>query len=107
MDSRCCVVLVTVSGPEEGKRIGEALVADKLAACVNQAGGIASLFWWEGKIQREAEELLIIKTRPELLEELSRRVKELHSYTVPEILALPIVGGNPEYLAWVEEATRR
>ncbi len=99
------VVLVTVSSPEEGARIAEALVAEKLAACVNRLDGVSSVYRWKGEIERSTESLLVIKTRGDLLEELTARVRELHSYTVPEVIALRIEGGNPAYLDWIDEVT--
>jgi len=99
------VVFITASGAEEGARIAEALVADKLAACVNRIDGISSVYWWKGGIERSAESLLIAKTSAYLVENLIARVKELHSYAVPEVIALPIGAGNPDYLKWIDEVT--
>jgi len=99
------VVMITASSPDEGSRIAEALVAEKLAACVNRVDGISSVYWWKGNIERSSESLLIAKTRGDLVELLVRRVKELHSYSVPEVVVLPIEAGNPDYLKWIEEET--
>lgn len=101
-----CVVLVTVQNQAQGRQIGEALVAERLAACVNQVPGIWSIYHWQGRIEREPEELLIIKTREALLPQIIARVKDLHSYQVPEIIALPILGGSQAYLDWVTEETK-
>jgi len=104
--SEFIAVLITVPHREEGLRIAGALVAEKLAACVNQAGEVNSVYRWQGKMESSLECLLIAKTKRSLFEDLAGRVKELHSYTVPEIIALPIEAGNPEYLKWIEESTR-
>ncbi len=97
------VVYVTVSSPEEGKRIARALVEERLAACVNQLPGVRSTYRWQGKIEESGEELLIIKTSPSLFKALEQRVCELHSYAVPEVIALPIVAGSKPYLQWLDE----
>ncbi len=99
------VVLVTASS-QEGARLARVLVEERLAACVNLVPSIASTYWWEGKIEEATEYLLIVKTRQDRLDRLIVRVRELHSYTVPEVIALPIVGGNPAYLQWMTEALR-
>ncbi len=100
------VVLVTASSEEEASRIAGALVEDGLAACANILPEIRSIFRWEGKIVNEREALLVLKSQTDCFEELSSRIKELHSYTVPEIIALPITAGSSEYLAWIREVTR-
>ncbi len=97
------VVLVTASS-QEGARLARVLVEERLAACVNLVPSIASTYWWEGKIEEATEYLLIVKTRQDRLDRLIARVRELHSYTVPEVIALPIIGGNPDYLQWMTEA---
>ena len=99
------VILVTVSGSEEGLAIARALVQEGMAACVNVVDKVRSIFKWKGKVEEEAESLLVIKTRVDRLFELTQRVKELHSYDVPEIIALPIISGNPAYLQWIDEVT--
>ncbi len=100
------IVLITAGSPDEAERIGRALVDEHLAACVNLAAPVRSLFFWEGRTQEEQEVLLICKSRKPVMERLIRRVKELHSYTVPEIIALPIVGGSADYLAWIGDTTK-
>ncbi|MFQ5896708.1 MAG: divalent-cation tolerance protein CutA [Candidatus Methylomirabilia bacterium] len=100
------VVLVTTPSVEEGQRIARAVVAEHLAACVNVVPGLRSVFFWEGQLQEESEALLVIKTSRERYEALQRRVFELHTYSVPEVLALPVEAGSPSYLAWVDEAVR-
>jgi len=100
------VVLITASSREEAEKIGSALVDDRLAACVNIIPEVRSLFVWEGKRQDERETLLVAKSRRPLLDRLVARVKMLHSYTVPEVIALPVVGGSRDYLDWVEASTK-
>ena len=101
------IVLITASSKDEAVKIGTALVNEHLAACVNIVQEVRSLFFWEGKTHDERETLLIAKSRQPLLEPLIARVKALHSYTVPEVIALPILGGSPEYLRWLNETTKR
>lgn len=100
-----CVVYVTTPDNETSERIAAALVEEKLAACVNCVPGVRSLYTWQGKIQNEMEELLVIKTRVKSLDALTGRVKALHPYEVPEVIALPVIGGSREYLDWIEETT--
>jgi periplasmic divalent cation tolerance protein len=99
------IVLITTSSKDEAQKIGSALVDEHLAACVNIVPEVRSLFIWEGKTQNEQETLLICKSRLPRMEQLVLRVKSLHSYTVPEVIALPIVAGSREYLDWVNDAT--
>ncbi len=100
------LALITASTTDEAARIGTVLVEERLAACVNIIPGVQSLFYWEGKARDEREALLIVKSRLPLFERLMARVKSIHSYTVPEIIALPIIGGSREYLDWLHETTR-
>lgn len=98
-------ILVTASGKEEAQKIGRVLLEKRLAACVNLVSGIESKFWWQGKIDSAEEVLLIIKARASAVAAIVKLVRENHSYTVPEIIALPIVGGNPDYLEWIRRET--
>jgi periplasmic divalent cation tolerance protein len=100
------VVFVTASSEAEAAKIGRAVVDERLAACANVLGGVASRYWWKGQIEDASEALLILKTRQELVESVTVRVRALHSYTVPEVIAIPVVGGNPDYLQWIDESTR-
>jgi periplasmic divalent cation tolerance protein len=99
------VVFITASSADEAARIGRALVEERLAACANLIPSIASTYWWKGKIEEAGEALLVMKTRQDLVEQLTARVRALHSYTVPEVIALPILGGNPDYLKWIYDST--
>ncbi len=100
------VVLVTAGNRQEAELIGRALVEKKLAACCNIVGPIASIFYWEGKLCEEQELLLVIKSVKERFDEIVTTVKQLHSYTTPEIIALPIVAGASDYLNWVAAETK-
>jgi len=97
------VVYVTVGSPEEGERLAHALVEERLAACVSRVAPVRSVYRWQGQIEQNDEELLIIKTKRALFERLKTRVQELHSYSVPEIIALPILEGSEPYLKWLKE----
>ena len=101
------VVLVTAGSAEEGTRIGDTLVSEHLAACVNMISGVRSCFSWEGRNQTATECLLICKTTRGALDHFIARVKELHSYDVPEVIALPVIEGLPAYLQWVHSSVRR
>jgi periplasmic divalent cation tolerance protein len=96
------VVFVTAGTEEEARRIAEMLLGQRKAACVNIVPEVDSLFWWQGKLDSAQESLLIIKTRGSLLPDVVSLVKGVHSYEVPEIIALPIVGGNEDYLKWID-----
>jgi len=101
------LVMVTCSNRQEANEIAEAAVTDHLAACVSVAGRFRSFFHWEGELQKETEWLLLIKTVRHRFKELARRIAELHSYEVPEIIATPILEGHPAYLNWLDEATAK
>ncbi len=96
-------LLVYVTTPDEASAVGLArlLLEERLCACANVIPGLRSLYRWEGAIADEAEVLLILKTLPELAEDVARRVRESHPYTVPAILFLPVVGGHQGYLRWL------
>jgi len=97
------IVYVTAGSAEEADRLAQSLVSEKLAACVNRVKGVRSVYRWQGEVEQSDEELLIIKSRKNLLPALQKRVRELHSYSVPEIIAIPILAGSPEYLKWLHE----
>lgn len=99
------VVLITAPNEDKAAQISHALVEARLAGCVNIIKGIRSIYHWQGKIEDEPEVLMMAKTQRHLFPALLKKVKELHPYTVPEILALPIVEGSAEYLNWLKEVT--
>jgi len=105
VDSGKVVVFVTASTEEEAEKIVGLLLERRKAACVSVIPRVQSRFWWQGKLDSAQESLLIIKTRGALVPEITDMVKKAHSYTVPEIVALPIVGGNRDYLDWVDQET--
>ena len=96
------VVFITTGNSDEAEKIADILVSSRKAACVNILPQVDSRFWWQGQIDSADEALLIVKTKASLLDELVSLVKENHSYEVPEIIALPIVGGNRDYLKWID-----
>ena len=100
------VVLVTASNQEEALLIGRRVVEKKLAACVTVVPNVVSIFEWDGKVCEEQEWLLVMKSNADAYETLEVEVKTLHSYEVPEILALSVAKGSSEYLAWVKAMTR-
>jgi periplasmic divalent cation tolerance protein len=99
------VVYVTAGSSAEAGRLARALVEQRLAACVSRVGPVQSLYHWEGKVEESEEHLLIVKTKKELFAALEKRIRELHSYSVPEVIALPIIDGSGAYLQWVAEQT--
>src|SRR5512144_2104883 len=99
------IVLITAPKEEEAQRIAQDIVLSRLAACVNIVKDIRSIYRWKGKIEDEGEVLMIVKTRLDLFGNLKKRVKELHSYSVPEIIAVPLIEGSEEYLSWLKEET--
>jgi periplasmic divalent cation tolerance protein len=100
-DSEYIVIFITTPAGEEAGLISKVLLEQKKAACINIVSGVSSLFWWQGKIESAAESLLVVKTKKSLLEEIVQIVKKIHANDVPEIIALPITGGNRDYLEWV------
>lgn len=100
------VVFVTASSDKEARKIADLLLSQRKAACINIISGVASSFWWKSKVDVAAESLLIIKTKASALPRLIDLVKATHSYEVPEIIAMPILGGNPDYLSWIDAEVR-
>ncbi|MCS7132181.1 MAG: divalent-cation tolerance protein CutA [Nitrososphaeria archaeon] len=101
------LVMVTAPKREEAERITRRLLDGNLAACVNIVSGIKSLFWWKGEIEEADECLLLIKTRLDKMDELVEVIKQTHSYTVPEIIAIPIIAGNKDYVKWMDQTIER
>lgn len=100
------VVLITAASYEEAEKIASSLVSRKLAACVNIIDDVESFFWWKGKLDRAEEVLLIIKSKQAVFKKIVTQVKKLHSYEVPEIIALPIIVGDEKYMDWLNESVR-
>src|SRR5579875_1435188 len=97
------VVFCTCENRQQASHIAEALVGERLAACVNILPGVESVYRWQGAVEKAAEILLLIKTTSERLPALESRIKELHSYDTPEVIALPIADGSEKYLSWLRE----
>jgi len=100
------IVMVTTASKEEAETIAQRLLKDKLIACANIVGPVYSHFRWSGKIDKAEEYLVLMKSRRDLFKALSETVKALHSYEVPEILALPVVDGSKTYLDWLDSCLR-
>ncbi len=100
------LVLITAGSEEEAHKIAQSLVSEKKAACVNIVPHVDSLFRWKGKIDSARESLMLVKTRASLFPEIITLVKEIHSYEVPEIIALPVIAGSEDYLEWLDNACR-
>jgi periplasmic divalent cation tolerance protein len=98
-------VYITAESRDEAVAIGRALVQERLAACANVIDPVTSIYWWEGAVQEDAEVVLVLKTQADLVTPLTERVKALHSYACPCVVALPIDGGNPAYLQWIADQT--
>jgi len=101
------VIFITTGTDEEAHEVAKALLKNRDAACVNIVPGINSLFRWHDKLDSAQESLLIVKSKASLLSEIVRLVKEVHSYETPEIVALPIIGGNPDYLDWINKEIKQ
>ena len=104
--SNYIVIFITTSSINEAKKIGRSLVEEKLAACSNIISPIRSIYSWRGEICDDKETLIILKTKKNLFKQIENRVKELHSYEVPEIIAIPIIEGSDKYLSWVRDETK-
>lgn len=100
------VVFVTARDKAEAERIAKGLLEARLIACVNILDGIKSMFWWEGKIDQSQEALLILKSQKSCFPQIVEKVKSLHSYDLPEIIALPVIEGSKDYLAWINASVQ-
>ena len=99
------MLYITASSKKEAKKIGTALVKERLAACANIIDKIQSIYWWKDKIEHDTEALLVAKTKQRLVKKAISRARALHSYECPCIVALPIVAGNPAFLKWISDET--
>ena len=100
------VIFVTASSKKEAQKIGVSLIKQKLAACVNIIDKVDSVFFWENKVQKAKEYLLVIKSTRAKFTQIAKLIKSLHSYKVPEIIALPIIVGDKPYLRWIDATLR-
>ncbi len=94
---------ITVKDKSQAEAIGKKLVEEQLAGCVNIIDGMKSIYYWNNSLQEDSEAILIAKTAQHLLPRLTSRVKQLHSYSCPCVIALPLIGGNPDYLQWLAQ----
>lgn len=106
MKTTYIVIFVTTKDKAQASKIAKALLEAKLIACANIIKGVSSMFWWQGKVDQAQETLLILKTKANLFKKVEAKVKSLHSYEVPEIIALPIVAGSSAYLKWIDGSVR-
>lgn len=100
------VIYCTVPNKKEGREIAKELIKRKLAACVNIIDKLDSIFSWDGEMMEEREAMMIIKTRKDLFERISHVIQKMHSYNVPEVIGLPIVGADETYLKWIAHETQ-
>lgn len=100
-----CIVYMTAETLEQAREIGRGLVEARLAACVNIIDGMTSMYWWQGKVEEGTETVMIAKTQTNLVDRLTTKVRELHSYGCPCVVSVPIDGGNPEFLDWIRAET--
>jgi periplasmic divalent cation tolerance protein len=101
------VIFITASSKKEANKIAQHLLKNKLAACVNIIDKMESFFWWQGKIDKAKETLLIVKSHKSKFHRIVKLVKSIHSYEVPEIIALPVVSGEKRYLRWLNASIRK
>lgn len=97
------IIFVTTTDIEEGRLISDVLLEQKAASCVNIIGGVSSMYRWNGKINETQESFLLVKTKKVLVEKVVSIIKEVHSYEVPEIIALPVIGGSEDYFNWIDQ----
>ena len=99
------IVMVTCPDEDTAERISEIILRERLAACVNTMPGVTSRYWWNARIEKADEVLMLIKTREALLQRIEKAVRDNHPYDVPEVIAVPIGSGSPEYLNWIDSET--
>ena len=104
--SNYIIIYITTGSINEAKKIGRVLVEEKLVACSNIISPIRSIYRWQGKICDDKEALMVLKTKKKLFKQIIKRVETLHSYDVPEIIAMPIIEGSSKYLSWLNEETK-
>lgn len=101
--SEIFIVFCTCSDNAEANRVAQSLVEERLAACVSVLPGLTSIYRWQDKVERASEHLLLVKTTRERLSSLDSRIRELHSYELPEVIAVPVAAGSEKYLTWLRE----
>ena len=106
MKEHYIIAITTTPSKNEAEKIAKILLEERLIACANIIGPVQSLFWWQGKIDEAQEHLILMKTRKDLFSKLSEKVKALHSYQIPEVIAVPIVEGFKPYMEWLESSLR-
>ena len=104
MNTKYIIILITAKDKKEASKIARGLLEAQLIACANIVDGVRSLYWWQGKIDSSSEVLLMIKTKLKLFKKVTSKVKSLHSYQTPEIIALPIIIGSDDYLNWLNSS---
>jgi periplasmic divalent cation tolerance protein len=105
METECVIVLTTIASNVDGHELASILVTERLAACVNMMPEMESVYRWKGAVESERERQLIIKTTVGRLEGLKERLHEIHPYTVPEFIVIPVAGGSDRYLSWLRQST--
>ena len=100
------IIFITTADEQEAQGIAKLLLGKRFIACANIVPKVSSMFWWQGVLESEAECMLVLKTKRSLLDDVVEAVKSAHSYDVPEVIALPIIGGNQDYLNWLKEETK-
>ena len=103
-EKRFCMVMITAPDAKTGENIARVLLEEKLAACVNIVGGVKSMYWWDGQIERADECLLMVKTAARHVERIAGRTKKLHPYKLPEIISVEITHGSADYLGWIDSS---
>ena len=106
MDENFVIIIVTCCSKKEAQKIAACILKKKLAACANIISGVCSKFWWNGRIDSAKETILMIKTLRSRFKKIEVAVKSLHSYEVPEIIAIPILSGSRDYLNWIDESIK-
>ena len=100
------MIYMTAANREQALAIGRALVEARLVACANVLGDVNSVYWWDGAVQQGQEAVMIAKTRTDLADEVIAKVREIHTYSCPCVVALPITAGNPDFLKWITAETK-
>jgi periplasmic divalent cation tolerance protein len=106
MTGDCVIILVTCASKGEARKIAGSILKKRLAACANIAGAVESRFWWKGRLDGASETILMMKSRKANFRKIEAEVKRLHSYEVPEIIAVPVIDGSRDYLDWIGESVK-